>query len=271
MTDWLAAAQSLPLGGSTKVGHDCGPGQCLVVWHREDGWSAYCHRCHDKLYHPKPLPTLHERLAAKQREEAAVAAVERDRRPPQPAVFDVQEWPPEARLWLYKAGLTIPEIQTLGAYYHPPTKRVVLPVVERGGITFWQARCIFGNGPKYLSMPGGREQCLPLYGQGKAVTLTEDILSAYKISTAGHQALSLMGTSLLPVAWNWIISTKPEVNIWLDPDGAGQRAASQIRDQLALVGIPSRRIMSPRDPKLHSKAEICNLLTQDPIAQERPA
>lgn len=269
--DWITLAQALPLGGKDKVEHDCGPGRPLVIWHRDDGWSAYCHRCHDKLFKPKPLPTLQERLDAKQREAAAVAAVERDTRPPQPAVFDVQEWPSEARLWLYKAGLTVAEIQALGCYYHPPTKRVVLPVVERGAVTFWQARCIFGNGPKYLSMPGGRERCLPLYGEGHAVTLTEDILSAYKISTAGHRALSLMGTSLLPVAFDWIIKHKPVVNIWLDPDGAGQRAASQIRDQLALVGISSRRIMSPRDPKLHSKPGIRDLLTHDPKAQERHA
>lgn len=269
--DWITLAQSLPLGGKDKVEHDCGPGRPLVIWHREDGWSAYCHRCHDKLFKPKPLPTLQERLEARQREQAAVAAVERDTRPPQPSVFDVQEWPREARLWLYKAGLTIPEIAGLGAYFHPPTKRVVLPVIENGAVTFWQARCVIGDGPKYLSMPGGRERCLPLYGEGQAVTLTEDILSAYKISTAGHRALSLMGTSLLPVAFDWIIKNKPEVNIWLDPDGAGQRAASHIRDQLALVGIPSRRIMSPRDPKLHSKTEIRNLLTTDPIMQERHA
>lgn len=266
--DWLTAAQALPLGGHTKVGHDCGPGQCLMISHKEQGWSAYCFRCGDKLFHPKPLPTMQERLAARQREEAADRAVEVDRRPPQPATFDVMDWPSEARLWLYKAGLTVAEIRALGAYYHEPSRRVVLPVVEQGRVTFWQARCIFGNGPKYLSMPGGREHCLPLYGDGPAVTLTEDILSAYKISTAGHRALSLMGTKLLPTAWNWIIEHKPAVNIWLDPDGAGQRAASEIRDQLALVGISSRRIMSARDPKLHSKPEIQNLLTPDPTTQE---
>lgn len=263
MEDWLPLAQALAVGGHAKHPHWCGVGRPLVVFNSDVSWSAYCHRCGKMPPVYKPLPTLQERVAIADKAKAADAAVQADRRPPMPAVFDLAEWPPEARLWLYKAGLSHPEISQLGAYYHPPTRRVVLPVLTpTGSLSFWQARQIFGsNGAKYLSMPGGRKSCLPLYGSGPTITLTEDILSAFKISTANCMSLSLMGTSLLDHTLAWLVA-RPQlsINLWLDPDRAGLNAAGEIQRTLALVGREVRVIHSLRDPKLHSKREIAHVI-----------
>lgn len=263
MFDWLTLAQAVPLGGHAKHPHDCGEGRPLVVFHNDTRWSAYCHRCGPIGSKFKPLPTLHERLEQRQKEQAADAGVERDRRPPQPAVFDLAEWPTEARLWLYKAGLSVKEIAQLGAYWHPPTRRVVLPVFTKDlSISFWQARRIFGsNGAKYLSMPGGRDSCLPLFGTGSEVTLTEDLLSAFKIQTAGCMSLCLMGTSLLDHTLQWLVA-RPQlsINIWLDGDAAGMNAAAEVSRTLALFGRSVRVIRTDKDPKFHSKKEIACLL-----------
>ena len=47
---------------------------------------------------------------------------------PAPAVRVWADWPAASRLWLLKAGLSSADLPRLGAYYHPPTDRVVLPV-----------------------------------------------------------------------------------------------------------------------------------------------
>lgn len=258
--DWLSEAQALPVGGHKKIAHDCGPGLCLAVFHNENKYSAYCHRCGPQKSVYKALPTLAERAEKAAREASADEAVAADTRPPMPAVYDMAEWPSEARLWLYKAGFSINEIQTFGIYYHPGTRRVVVPVVENGSLTYWQARQIFGTkGAKYLSMPGGRQSAIPMFGCGSTVILVEDLLSALKIGTAGFRSLCLMGTSLLPKIWEHLLS-EPDIVVWLDPDAAGRNAAAKIRDSLELVGRPCRIVHTERDPKFHSKAEIRNLL-----------
>jgi 5S rRNA maturation endonuclease (ribonuclease M5) len=51
------------------------------------------------------------------------------------------------------------------------------------------------------------------------------------------------------------------VNVWLDPDAAGQRGATKIIKQLRLFGIEYRNIISTRDPKLHTREEIRSYLS----------
>ena len=269
---WAVEARALPLGGHKKLPHDCGEGKCLVVFHNETKYTAYCHRCGPQPPVWKPLPTLQERREAAAAQGQVERAIEADRRPPQPAVFDLAEWPLEARVWLFKAGLSHSEIRDLGAYYHPPTRRVVIPVIEGGRVTFWQARRIFGtSAAKYLSMPGGRETALPLYTAwpNQSYILTEDLLSSFKIRTAGFTGLCLMGTSLLTHTQNLIMESRRSVGIWLDPDPAGQNASAEIQRRLNLLGINTFNIVSERDPKLHSKAEIHEFITRHiPLADD---
>ncbi|ANU79089.1 hypothetical protein Andromeda_14 [Pseudomonas phage Andromeda] len=267
--EWLALAQQLPVGGHAKHPHYCGDGRPLVVFHNETKWSAYCHRCGNFPPVFKPLPTLQERVEAAERERQVEQAVAVDTRPPQPAVYDMAEWPLEARVWLFKAGLSHDEVSRSGAYFHPPTRRVVFPVFEDGRLTFWQARRIFGTtAAKYLSQPGGRESTLPLFGGGSSIVLVEDLLSAYKIGTAGCKSLCLMGTKLLPIARAYLIKNPQPVGIWLDPDGPGRNAAAEIKNQLLMFGIESFDICTERDPKFHSKSEIRNVIGRIPVAND---
>lgn len=259
--DWLDIAKALPVGGSKKVEHDCGEGLPLVVFHNENVYGRYCHRCGKLPPVFKELPTLAERAEKAAQSKNADDIVAADRRPPMPAVFDPALWPKEARLWLYKAGLSIPEITNGGFYYHESTRRVVVPVVINGSLIYWQARRIFGShAAKYLSMPGGRKNAIPVFGSGHGIVLVEDLLSAYKIQTAGFRSLCLMGTSLLPQLWEFLLHEQ-EISIWLDPDKAGRTATTEIRDQLALVGKTVRIIESACDPKLNSKASIAEFLS----------
>jgi DNA primase len=258
--DWLDIAKALPIGGSKKVEHECGEGLPLVVFHNENVYGRYCHRCGKLPPVFKELPTLAERAEKAAQSKNADDVVAADRRPPMPAVFDPALWPKEARLWLFKAGLSIPEITSGGFYYHESTRRVVIPVVAHGSLIYWQARRIFGSAAaKYLSMPGGRKNAIPVFGSGRGIVLVEDLLSAFKIQTAGCRSLCLMGTSLLPQLWEFLLHEE-EISIWLDPDKAGRSATTEIRDQLALVGKKVRIIETARDPKFQSKADIRQML-----------
>lgn len=263
---WLDAAQTLTLGQRRRTGHDCGDGPVLVIEHKENGWSAWCHRCHDKGWVPKPAPTLAERYAAKAAQREADAAIRQDPRPPYPPTFDVAQWPLQARVWLYKAGLNNEAIGQLGAYFHEPSRRVVLPVLDEGRLVYWQARNVGlceAGAPKYLNPHVDRQQLCPRFGADDVVVLVEDILSAYRVGQVG-EAWSLMGTALYTPTLVRLLETGKPVLVWLDNDptirNAGQRAAAEVMRTLTNVGIKCHNIVSDRDPKLHSRDEIRRII-----------
>lgn len=262
LASWLPHAERLAPGQRARIGHDCGPGKVLIVENKADGWSGYCFRCDDHGWKYKPLPSLGERLAQRTAQRQAEVALEEDPAPPQPCVFDTAEWPLEARVWLYKAALTTEDIAALGYYYHPPTKRVVIPVLDKGELIYWQARRIFGEaGPKYINPVVPRGSVVPRYGSGPAIVLTEDILSAVRCGMAA-EAWCLMGVKLCePVLARLMADGRP-VLIWLDPDKAGWNGAAAISRTLALAGVPHAVVNSAKDPKFHSRAEVAQQIQE---------
>jgi hypothetical protein len=258
LASWFPQAQGLQIGQKRYAEHDCGSGRKLLVSRNTKGYSAWCFRCNDDGFAPGPQLSLAERLAAAK--AAAQADIEASGTElPEPREYDPSEWPMAARLWLYKAGLGGPEIARLGAYYHQPTDRVVLPVLEAGVPVFWQARSVTSRLPKYLSPPSGRDKLLPRFGHATVVTLTEDILSAFKIGLVA-EGWCLMGTYANPRLIAALLERNAPVNVWLDPDGPGRRAATKVFKQLRAYGIEPRLIKSTRDPKLHTFDQIKDYL-----------
>jgi hypothetical protein len=181
-------------------------------------------------------------------------------------VYNVEEWPVRARLWLLKSGLGRVETARLGAYYHPPTDRVVLPVLApREGIlepVFWQARSLDGRQPKYLAPSVDRTRVIPRYqagGLARAVTLTEDILSAFKVGLVA-EGWSLLGTSIGDYHVAQLLDRGLPVNVWLDGDRGGERGGSKAERVLRSVGLEVRRIRTPLDPKRYSTEQIKEIL-----------
>jgi hypothetical protein len=102
---------------------------------------------------------------------------------------------------------------------------------------------------------------LPTYGKGEVIVLTEDILSAYKVSTAAPvQGWAMMGTSLKPHITQAVMKQGKPVAIWLDPDGAGKLGAAKAQRELKAVGVECRIVSSTKDPKLLHRATIRELL-----------
>jgi len=262
---WLSKAQALPEGKRKRTTHDCGPGTVLIVDHKETGWGAWCHRCNEPGWVPKPPENLSERIERLRKQAIAEAEIERDLRPPMPANFVPTTWPLIPRVWLYKAGISNERIMQCGFYYHEPTKRVVLPVTSDGKLVYWQARGFDKDGTKYINPTVDRTKLVAKYGAGPMIVLTEDILSAVRVGEV-TEAWSILGTSLPDPVLNQLMLADKPVRVWLDPDASGRKGSSKAVKALRTVGIDVKPVYSERDPKFHSKEEIASVLGLDPAA-----
>jgi hypothetical protein len=266
-SSWSAHAAGLEPGRSKRVDHECGGGRTLLVSREGNDYKAWCFRCNEGGTVNGPEETMAEKLARL----TAVQAVERSMGSaelPSPMNKNVADWPSKAALWFYQAGLSKHDIGRLGAYYHEPSGRVVLPVVENGQAIFWQARALdTGQLPKYLAPDVLKDRVLPKYGSAAEVTLVEDILSAYKVGSVG-EGWCLMGTSLNAFTLAQLMQRRAPVNVWLDNDlpplhrvNRGQIAAAKVIKQLRAMGLTVRNIVASRDPKLTSRADIKDYIT----------
>ncbi|MCD9228619.1 hypothetical protein LPV64_07060, partial [Ralstonia pseudosolanacearum] len=265
--DWLDRAKALDEGRSTRIQHGCGPGKVLAVYHHADRWSAYCFRCGEPGVVDKPVESLSERIARRAQEREVDDALTQSVDLPSPVNFDVESWPTEARVWLYKASLDRTDIAKLGVYLHEPSSRVVVPVFERERLVYWQARSVDGRQPKYINPQVNRQRLVAKFGRGDPLVLTEDVLSTYRVGQH-TEAWSLMGTKLTDYIAADILKRGGRVLVWLDPDWqypAGERpgviAAKKITNQLRSMGVQVERIVSRADPKLLSRREISCVLT----------
>lgn len=264
MEEWLQFAQALKEGSHRKFKHDCGEGLPRIVRHSPDGWGWSCFRCDGKGFVRRPAESLGEKLARLRRVQAVEQAASFDTSLPIPAEYEPSLWPAAARVWLYRAGISNVEIKRLGFYWCSRLERVVLPVLDDSGeCVYWQARTIDkSNIRKYLNPNVDKSNLLARYGAGISIVLTEDILSAYKVSTAGYSGWSLLGTKLSTHVAAQILSRRCPVFVWLDPDDAGRKAAARIIKTLRAYGVAAMNVVSERDPKLLSKGEISSILSE---------
>jgi DNA primase len=161
-------------------------------------------------------------------------------------------------VWLYKAGLSNWEIEHRGIYFNPVMDRVVIPVYSSGKLVYWQARGFDTEGrPKYINPAVDRSSIMYKTGKGKVLVLTEDILSACRVSNL-TAAWSLMGVNLTDAMMLQVMETGSQVVVALDPDPPGIAGSIGVYNKLASVGVPVRNITPalPADPKLLSLEEL---------------
>ena len=103
--------------------------------------------------------------------------------------------------------------------------------------------------PKYLAPDISKASVIAKYGSGPSITLTEDLLSAYKVGKVS-EAWCMLGTSLNDNMLANLIEDGRRVNVWLDPDPAGIRAAAKVLAKLRAAGVKCNNIVSKADPKL---------------------
>jgi DNA primase len=175
-----------------------------------------------------------------------------------PAVYEPQQWPLAARVWLYRAGVSNTDIESLGIYYCTSLQRVVLPVKnDSGKIVYWQARTLDPTHPrKVLNPKADKSNLVFKEGTGPSVALTEDILSTVKLAKCGVESWALLGTKLSPYTAAKLIESRRPVIVALDSDRAGRSAAEVIIKQLRAYGCETYNVIFGRDPKLVPRDEI---------------
>lgn len=260
-SEWLHLAQALERGGKAMHPHLCGGGAKLLVENKDTGYACWCYRCSVGGFEPHPKPSLVERIAALRATAEAEERIASDPRPPLPAEFNPRSWPLEAKVWLYKSGLSNATIKANGFYWCERIKRVVLPVLDGSKLVYWQARGFDPDRPKYLNPKIDK----PVYKSGPLsatgpIVLTEDILSAVKVGQIAT-AWARLGTGPLSDALlTELASTGREISVWLDPDEAGIKGRIRIGKQLRALGVSVRIIRAEQDPKYYSLDQIKELL-----------
>lgn len=260
-SSWLPQAKALEVGQRLRTEHDCGDGKTLLVQHKPTGWTGWCHRCNDDGWVPHPAESLGEKIRRLAKARDIEDTARENPQPPRPANLDPRTWPLEARVWLYKAGMSNDAIQAAGFYYHERMERVVLPVYEGGKAVYWQARGFDPERPKYINPSVDKSALVARYKpvsgavDETALVLTEDILSAWKVGRE-CEAWCLLGTNFPPALFAEIMRKRPKIWAWLDPDAAGQKGITKIIKKLRGYGIDVRRLQSDQDPKLLNGRDI---------------
>jgi len=156
--------------------------------------------------------------------------------------------------WLLKYNITQQEIAKYGISWEPIKKLLVL--IQRKD--YWQGRN-FGFGKiKYMS---NGNKPLTIYGEGDILLVVEDVLSAIKIARLRHDgycATPLLGSSMSKQAEKQLVKRYKNIHVWLDRDKA--KNAVRIRNRLRSLGINSRAIITPLDPKEYNRTEISEWL-----------
>lgn len=261
-SDWLPHAERLKVGTRTRVSHECGEGNALLIVRMQDKSTAYCFRCGGTGF-KREYEDLEAKLERTRTERTNEHKVRSTIELPESRVYDTTGWPLWDKVWFFKMGLSLQMIGELGLYWCPDIGRVVLPIMEDGRAVYWMARSTTRE-PKWLTPNIPKDGIVARYGEGKGdtIVLCEDPLSAYKVGLA-TEAWSLLGTHLHNKVLMKLVERGQRVATWLDNDtgrsnghNPGQEAASKIAARLRAFGLEHRNIITPRDPKNYPKEFI---------------
>ena len=266
---WYDKAMGLPIGYDTVGKHPTCAGNggedrdVLFIYNNTTGVGCYCNRCHSSSFVPHGTLTLEDlermKVAQQQLQE------EMDENPTNLPRSCSTNFTKYARIWLAKAGITVPEAITHGIKIDDHTGRVILPIYNGiGELVYYQARGVEPNhNPKYLNPKSGKDEAIPLYGKGTGdiLIVTEDIASAIRVGR-DFDAMSALGTHLSPAMVRYIINNYARVGIWLDGDGAGVRGRTEMHDALSFF-VDVYHIETTDDPKAYSQAEIRNYIQEE--------
>ena len=200
----------------------------------------WCFGC-SKLEVREDTQSLRDRLARKTIADSNLPAY---------LIDTITEIPQMAMKWLLKYNITMDEIKRYGIKWCPSKQLLVLLIRT----DYWQGRN-FGYGNQKYKSSGNKP--LTIYGKGDILVVVEDVLSAIKIARLAYEGYSgfpLLGSSLSKQAESLLSKKYKKVYVWLDRDKAKQ--AVRIRNRLREIGIDSRAIVSPLDPKEYSKEEL---------------
>lgn len=224
----------------------------MIISNGRNGYSGYCNRCHDNVFHGHGQRTFKELMELKRLEKEHTKSLATVRLP-WDFTLDI---PPHAMLWLLKASITPYRARKAGIGYSDHYKRVFIPVYQDGKLVYFQARALHDYQEiKYINPRIDRASIgywvIPEGGNHGRLVITEDILSAIRVGQF-VPTLSTMGTKLSIELANMLMEYD-HVTTWLDPDQAGIDGA---RDMRRMLFVPTSNILSEKDPKNLTDEEI---------------
>ena len=143
--------------------------------------------------------------------------------------------------------------------------RLVFPIYHEGVLKCYQARAL-DRKPKWITCSpeytwGKRFPLMLLYDDGRPIVLCEDIISCYRINSAGFSAIALLGCHANKGMLNFILRFRDNFIVWMDGDKAGTYAGAVLEGQLRLVAVV-KRIKTLFDPKVYSINEIQEIINE---------
>ena len=263
---WNELAKNLPYGQTTRAPcPSCGEGtqtSAAIVNHNAKAYTIHCFACDYHDFESKGILSLEERKRIQDLNTEALRAV-RDIKLPEDIDYDPNNFSREARMWLYRSGLTPSVWKQYRIGYSKRLERVVLPVYNAKGALIWyQCRAILkGQKPKYIQPSRDRGRVLftatAPESVGRAI-LVEDIMSAIRVGNAGCTAVSLLGTKITEGQAGYL-SKFERCTVWFDGDTAGRRGSNNIRKTLSLL-TECDNIRTTEDPKFYSNKQIQEIL-----------
>lgn len=229
--EWLHLAQRLHVGQKKRVRH-CGSTPAMDVYNHDDRWSAYCHRCHTAGNRRK----LHQSVNSVRVDENRVQPVPTDALHISQVSGFLQK-----QIWnlLVQKGCPVGVIPEENIWYSASSNRILLR----------QGKQALGRAlspqqlPKWLAFGDWYQQPRIWFTQWSSsgpLVLTEDALSAYKISRAMRLAptpvavAATLGTVITKECLPLVIGR--QIICMYDGDEAGAVGSREMKKRLAVFG-----------------------------------
>jgi hypothetical protein len=202
----------------------------MIISNKAGAWLFYCHNCSlSGYYRDKEAYT---RLVSKTFAEIGPDVKSEEKFTYTYGRQDRTSWPSHVRLWLAQYGMLD---DTTPMEYDPLQDRLGIPITNIGALEGWQYRNFKAGAPKYVTRRSQSNKVaaklaeLP-YRAGPTVYIVEDLLSMYKVSRAGKNAVALMGTSTHDLTD--VLKLFKNVTVWLDNDSAGHTGTMKLLREL---------------------------------------
>lgn len=269
-SEWVHLIPEHP--GIVRAPHESpscsGGSRSLRIQKREDGSSvARCYRCGAwGTESPSGHYTAPVRLSGHQ-------DTGKPRKVPSDRTSNLDVWPAEAKAWLAKSGVAPDAALEMGAAWSPSSQSLLLPVWQEGPeVGEWEevGWVVRGFAPKrYHTIALAPDR---FWGHYRAhqrpqeaerlLVVVEDLVSAWRASWAGADALALLSTHLPPSA---VAATAAErydrVVVFLDGDNAGVRRQARSIARTLSFAPQVQVVETGEDPKHHTEAELRSLLS----------
>ena len=162
--------------------------------------------------------------------------------------------------WLSSYGITATEALRAGFRWSDSWEQLLMPLYDGDNhLVCVQAKNFNpkrASKAKYYNI-GDKSDSMTVYGDSATLILTEDILSAIKVSH-GYMGMPLLGTHISRSKLAKVCQGIERLVVWLDEDK--WREARDIADAAKLIGINAKTLLTPKDPKEYNGTEIVQLV-----------